>query len=356
MSAVMPQNPKERLLWVLQKRAIDRPPVICAGGSMTAAVLEAIGEDAPLPAAHSDPVLMAKLCVQIQHRTGFENLGVPLCTTIEAEALGSQVDLGSLTCEPTITREAFRDVSSAQFPTPDALLNRGRVPVFLEATRILARDYPMFPVLANLIGPTSTAAAIVDPVAFMKGLRKDREHAHRLVAAVTRFLCSLATRLIEQGATVIVIHDDTATPELLGPALFQEFTARYLATLIEHIHKSGAPVILHLCGKLADALPLLIDLGLDALSVDAPTSVRAVKQAAPWLPVMGNVSTVKLHLGNPASIGARAERLLAEGVDILAPGCGLSVKTPLANIQVLTKCPARPLTDPSIANRTLFLP
>jgi [methyl-Co(III) methanol-specific corrinoid protein]:coenzyme M methyltransferase len=196
MSAVQPQNPKERLLWVLQKGAVDRPPVICAGGSMTAAVLEAIGEDAPLPAAHNDPVLMAKLCAQIQHQTRFENLGVPLCTTIEAEALGSQVDLGSLTCEPTITREAFSDAAAAQFPSPDVLLNRGRVPVFLEATRILARDFPTLPVLANLIGPTSTAAAIVDPVAFMKGLHKHREHAHRLVAAVTRFLCGLERRTV----------------------------------------------------------------------------------------------------------------------------------------------------------------
>jgi [methyl-Co(III) methanol-specific corrinoid protein]:coenzyme M methyltransferase len=96
-------------------------------------------------------------------------------------------------------------------------------------------------------------------------------------------------------------------------------------------------VIVHLCGKLAGSLPLLIDLGPDALSVDAATNVRAVKEAAPTLPVMGNASTVKLHLGNPTSIEALALRLLAEGVDILAPGCGLSVRTPLANIQALTK-------------------
>ncbi len=62
MSASEPRDPKERLLRVLRKHPVDRPPVICAGGSMTAAVLEAIGEDASLPAAHSSPVLMANLC------------------------------------------------------------------------------------------------------------------------------------------------------------------------------------------------------------------------------------------------------------------------------------------------------
>ena len=281
---------------------------------------------------------------------------MPLCTTIEAEALGSHVSTGSLTCEPTIIREAFRDVSSAQFPQPDAVLNRGRVPVFLETTRILARDYPALPVLANLIGPTSTAAATVDPVAFLKGLRKDREHAHRLVAAVTRFLCSLATRLIEHGATVIVIHDDTATPALLGLTLFQEFTTRYLATLIEHIHGSGTPVILHLCGNLADALPLLAHLGSDALSVGATTSVRAVKEVAPSLPVMGNVSTMKLHLGNPAWVEARAERLLAEGVDILAQLADSVSAHRLPTSMRSQKSPARPLrvvTVPSCSDAAI---
>jgi uroporphyrinogen-III decarboxylase len=41
--------------------------------------------------------------------------------------------------------------------------------------------------------------------------------------------------------------------------------------------------------------------------------------------------------GDPDSIATRARQLLAEGVDILGPGCGLSRDTPLANIQALTR-------------------
>lgn len=303
---------------------------------MTAAVLEAVGAEASLPAAHTDPALMANLCARIQQRTGFENLGTPLCATIEAEALGSPVNLGSPSCEPTLVSEAFLDLASVRLAAPEALLENGRIPVFLEATRLLARDYPALPVLANLIGPTSTAAAVVQPIAFMKGLRKERDAAHRLVAAVTRFLCSLAERLVERGADVIVIHDDTATPDLLGPALFQEFTVRYLIPLIDHVHARGAPVILHLCGNLETVLPALADLGADALSVGAATRIRAVREAVPGLPLMGNVGTAKMHRGDSGDIAAHARRLLAEGVDILAPACGLSTRTPLANIRALT--------------------
>lgn len=135
------------------------------------------------------------------------------------------MDLGTGTREPTLTQEAFPNLAAVCLSPVEVLLERGRVPVFLAATARLARDYPTLPVLANLIGPTSTAAALVAPLAFIKGLRKERERAHQVVTSVTRFLCGMATRLIEHGADVIVIHDDTATPALLGPDLFWEFTA-----------------------------------------------------------------------------------------------------------------------------------
>lgn len=111
--------------------------------------------------------------------------------------------------------------------------------------------------------------------------------------------------------------------------------------LIAHIQSRGTPVIVHLCGDLTSILPWLVKLGAHALSVDAATSVRAAKATAPELPIMGNLSTVKLHLGDPDSIATRAHQLLAEGVDILGPGCGLSHDTPLVNIQALTRTRGR---------------
>jgi [methyl-Co(III) methanol-specific corrinoid protein]:coenzyme M methyltransferase len=51
---------------------------------------------------------------------------------------------------------------------------------------------------------------------------------------------------------------------------------------------------------------------------------------------MGNVSTTALQNAEPERIALRTRQLVAEGVDIIAPACGLSTSTPLDNIRALT--------------------
>jgi [methyl-Co(III) methanol-specific corrinoid protein]:coenzyme M methyltransferase len=63
-----------------------------------------------LPSGHLNEELMAQLAVDIYKETGFENIGLPFCMTIEAEIMGSAIDMGSLTCEPKIEKEAYASV------------------------------------------------------------------------------------------------------------------------------------------------------------------------------------------------------------------------------------------------------
>jgi len=73
---------------------------------------------------------------------------------------------------------------------------------------------------------------------FLKELRTRREDAHRVLAQVTA-VCGYAGALISAGATVIAIGDPTATVEILGPQLFQEYAIRYLNDLAASIHALG---------------------------------------------------------------------------------------------------------------------
>ena len=64
-------TPKQRLLKVLNRQAVDRPPVICTGGMMNAAIVEIMElSGCRLPAAHIDSRLMANLAAAIQRQTG----------------------------------------------------------------------------------------------------------------------------------------------------------------------------------------------------------------------------------------------------------------------------------------------
>ena len=49
---------------------------------------------------------------------------------------------------------------------------------------------------------------------------------------------------------MISIADPTATGEILGPNLFDEYAVRYLNKVVDAIHGMNTPVIVHICGKM----------------------------------------------------------------------------------------------------------
>ena len=137
---------------VLAKKTPDRPPVICAGGMMNAAVVDIMGKGPPLPEAHTDSTLMAELAYDVHEQTGFENLGVPFDVTAEAQAMGSEIDYGSLTCEPKVAKEKFPSVSKVVSKDINDLLNSSRIRTVVRAAGILSRRYPDIPVIGNITG------------------------------------------------------------------------------------------------------------------------------------------------------------------------------------------------------------
>jgi MtaA/CmuA family methyltransferase len=330
-------SPKERMLRVLYRQKTDRPPVICPGGMMNAAIVDIMNRTGhTLPEAHRESKLMSELAVDIHQYTGFENIGVPFCMTAEAEALGSGIDFGTLACEPKIAREVFSSVTQVVFHDPEILAGSERLARITGAIEQLARENPEVPVLGNLTGPMSTAASIVDPITILKELRKDPDNAHRVIDYVSDFLIAYARRMVEHGATAISIADPTATGEILGPKMFAEYAVRYLNKIIQAIHGLEVPVILHICGNLGSVKHLISGVGANAISTDALVNLKRLKEEYPGLVTMGNISTYLLEWGNEEKVAEQTARLIRDGVDIIAPACGLSTATSLRNITALT--------------------
>lgn len=334
-------TPKERLLNVLSGRTVDRPPVICTGGMMNAAIVEIIElSGCPLPAAHSDSRLMADLAAAIQRQTGFENIGMPFCMTVEAEIMGSEVSYGTQACEPKVVNELYSSLAAVERKDINAMLGEGRVGVVLAAIRRAAQDNREIPVIGNLCGPISLAASLVDPVAFLKGLCKDKASAHVMLAYVSDLLAEFACRMAGHGADVISIGDPTATGEILGPRVFGEFAVPYINRVIDRIHECQTKVILHICGDMNRVRHLLPSLHADAISVDAVVSLKKLKDEFPRLITMGNISTYLLESGTEDAVRRTVRRLTKEQVDIIAPACGLSTATSVKMIRALTEAAA----------------
>ncbi|MEI6205437.1 MAG: uroporphyrinogen decarboxylase family protein [Desulfuromonadales bacterium] len=331
-------SPKKRLLDTLAKKRVDRPPVICTGGMMNSAIIDVMTKTGhTLPEAHFEAGRMADLAGGIHSETGFENIGIPFCMTVEAEVLGSEIDFGSLACEPKIFRELFPSVNSVVFKDINSMLGAGRISEVAGAAERLARRYPDQPVIGSLTGPVSTAASLVDPMQFLKELRKNRENAHRVLEYVSNFLIGFAKVLVDSGATSICIGDPTATGEILGPRMFDEYAVSYLNKVIDGIHATGVPVIVHICGEMKAVKSSIQLLHADAISTDAFVNLRLLKEEYPQLTTMGNLSTILLESGDPGKVARRTESLVREGIDIISPACGLSTSTSLEAIRAMTE-------------------
>jgi [methyl-Co(III) methanol-specific corrinoid protein]:coenzyme M methyltransferase len=329
--------PRERLTRAFNQLDRDRAPVICPGGMMNAAIVEVMEQTGnTLPAAHHDGALMAALANDVANLTGFENFGLPFCMTIEAEAFGSEIDYGTLKCEPKIAKEIFPSAKTARLDKRGAIVNHKRAAAVISAIDRLAKSQPEIPTIGSITGPMSIAASIVDPMTFLKELRTAKDDAHRVLDYVTEELIAYARLLADNGAAAISIADPTATGEILGPKLFAEYAVPYLNRVIAAINALGKPVIVHICGDMKAVKKPLADLRGEALSVDAMVNLRDLKNEVGIKTTMGNLSTYTLEFGNPEKVAAATEVLLRQNIDILAPACGLSTSTPLANIRAFT--------------------
>ena len=328
-------TPVSLLTGVLHGKRVSRPPCICPGGMMNMLSIETMALcETYWPDAHTDPILMAKLAAAPFVEGLFDNIGVPFCMTVEAEALGAAVDLGNRQTEPRVAEYLLSSVE--QWPSLAPVdCNRGRMKVVLEALSILHTQYPQAALFGNLTGPISLASSLVDANTFYKELRKKPDAAHKMMDFLTDNLISFGRAQIQAGAQFIAISDPSGTGEILGPRLFDEYALPCLNRLCRELRPYCNGVIVHICGQLHSVYSQLSRLESDAISVDAAVSLEKLRENVPGKPVMGNVSTFALAGGKSSAIRSLCKNALHSGANILAPACGLGTTTSLDSIRIL---------------------
>lgn len=327
----------ERLENVMNGGQSDRLPCICPGGMMNMLTAQLMDlADAYWPQAHTDPVIMAKLGSAAYTNHLFDNIGVPFCMTVEAEAMGAITHLGDIYTEPRVTEYAISSVEDwKKLKSLD--LSTGRVKTVLDALHLIQQQYPDASIIGNLTGPISTASSVADANFFYRELRKKKEDAHAFMDFVTEQLLAFGKAQIEAGANVIAISDPSGTGEILGPKLFEEYALPALNKLCRELKPLCKGVIVHICGQLKPIYPQLAKLECSVLSVDAIVNVKALKEALTEMPIMGNVSTFALAGGEENTIRKLCHSCIRNGVDILAPACGLGTTTTVDSIRLLMK-------------------
>ncbi|WP_300455098.1 MtaA/CmuA family methyltransferase [Desulfobacula sp.] len=347
-------TPYQRLMKTVKKEPVDRPPLICPGGMMTMAVKDVMQLlNVYWPSAHEDPCLMAQLTRGMADLAGIENLGVPFCMTVEAEGMGAGVDLGHQTREPHVIRYPMKNMADMDRLSPlDTGI--GRAAVCCDAIRILKQAETDLPILANLPGPASLATSLVDPMRYYRSVHRDKKAIHELTRFCTDQVIRFGDAMIDAGAEIICIADPSATGDLLGPTAFSEFVLPYLNRMTRHFQEvKNVPVIVHICGKIKKTGTLIKEMDAQVISVDSVVGITSLHGLAPDKVTMGNISTYTLELGTPEKVEKAGRSCLRNGVDILAPACGISPLTPLANLKCLSNLVATFNTSPDTKEKNI---
>jgi MtaA/CmuA family methyltransferase len=288
--------------------------------------------NAKFPEAHSDAEKMAKLGAVSFEEFGFQSVKVPFDVAVEVEALaGSKavIDWGSMDRPVQIRDSGIKSID--QLSMPSDLANAGRIPVALEALRILKKKYPEVAVVGTVNGPVNIMSLMFGFDVILEWMMDGDERFYNGMKFCTEYSKKLLKLYEDAGADALVLGEAAASASVWGKKFYLENIASYHRTLCNDLK---IPLVAHICGANAEYLPILSTLNIDGLGFDQLTSMsEANRILGRKVKKIGNIDPVGvLWKGTPELIEKEVYQCLDDGVDLLTLGCVLPLQTADENL------------------------
>lgn len=314
----------------------DRMPAACPLQTGTLDLMRL--SDAFWPEAHRDAKKMALLSLAASTYAGVESARLPFDIVVDAEALGAKIGYADQVTAPFVVGSPISSLDDAMHLDVPEVRDAGRVTVVDEAIAIIKRKRPDLPIVVTVHAPFTLSAQLRGEDKAMLDLAANPERYREYVDFIARWSSFMATHFIGSGADTVMMVDGEADDSILGPELYESFALPGQRKVTEAIRGEGTPSILHICGDIRMSVDMMVRSGADAISIGQAMSVPMTKEIVKGrCRIIGNIDPSRVLLsGTPKQIGADVKRCVEEGADIAAPGCGLSPKTPLENLQAMT--------------------
>jgi len=184
-----------------------------------------------------------------------------------------------------------------------------------EAIRLVCQERPQTPLLGFAGAPLTLAAYLVEgggsaDFRHFKTLLYSRpELAERLLARLADQVSRHLAMQVRAGCAAVQVFDSWAS--ILHPVDYRRFALPPLQTIMRSLADLGVPRILFSKGG-AGNLPVLLEAGADALSLDWTCDLGEVAARAPDLVLQGNLDPVVLF-GSADELARRARAVLRAG-------------------------------------------
>ncbi|QLC49487.1 MtaA/CmuA family methyltransferase [Methanolobus zinderi] len=328
-------NMKERFLKALKGEEVDKVPVLSVTQTAIVEMMDKTG--AEWPEAHSDAQKMADLAMATYTECGLEGVRAPYCLTVLAEAMGCEVNMGTKNRQPSVTGHPYpKGVDNLEMP--ENLLEQGRIPAVIEALGILKeKTGGEVPVIAGMEGPITLASDLASVKKFMKWSIKKPEDFQTILDFACDACIEYANALLDAGADVISVPDPVASPDLMAPDTFDKVLKPVLQKFADGVN---GPMILHVCGDVTPILEMMADCHFESISIEEKVKDLAGAKAkvGDKVTICGNVSSPFVLLaGDEAKVKEAAKKALDDGIDVLAPGCGIAPDTKCSNLRAMVE-------------------
>ena len=206
----------------------------------------------PLPAAHTDAHALCLMAAMLRRESRADLTFLPFCCTVEAEALGAHINLGTADCGPRPAGYAYDSLGAFMDDNRLMDFSSGRIHAILEACQMLKNQDEM--VAVEISGPVSILSALVDFAALFKCWRKDAALATQAFLHIGGQLECYARELCAAGVDLISFADPAAAPHIIGPRFSSMLATSFLAPFLEKLAVSLPDTALHLCPHSASSL------------------------------------------------------------------------------------------------------
>lgn len=323
-------NTKERFMNVLHQKPVDRPPLAAVVTAVTVPMMEKTGVF--YPEAHHNADDLSKLAASVWEHAQIECIKLPFGMTVEAEALGAPMEWGS---KDTLPNEYPIFNHPDELSIPEDFFDLKRVPVVLEAIGKLRKQYDSeVAVISSIVGPFTLGAKLFGFDNFFPWLITHPEYVTEVMEKLTRLSIAYANAQLEAGADSILIGEAVCSGDLISPNTYRDFIAKRHTELSNEIK---GPIIQHICGNATRHVEHIAATGAAGYNFDEGADIDVIREHCKGkVAIIGYVPTVEVLLqGSPDDVYGASLECLANGVDMLAPGCSIPQHVSFENIAAM---------------------
>lgn len=254
--------------------------------------------------------------------------------TAEAEAFGAEIAFSDEAVPAVVGHvlSKVEDIYDLQVPS----LSAGRIPQYLKANLLAAREIHDRPLFSGCIGPFSLAGRLYDMSEMMVLIYENPEAAHQLLTTCTDFIGKYCLALKQTGAHGVVMAEPAAG--LLSNEDCRTFSSQYVRRIVERVQDDNFIVILHNCGNTGQCTEAMVSTGAAAYHFGNKCRMEEVIREVPSTTLaMGNIDPVSVFKdGTPELMRQTVidllDRMKAYPNFVLSSGCDTPPHTSLAQI------------------------